>query len=75
VVDFFEVRGRDLRAKTISNYQTSLRNTDAILGQLTLFDIDREVLKDLVRIRRKTVSDTSVRRDLGSGPIDFQLNI
>lgn len=65
VVDFFEVKGRGaLREKTLSNYQTSLRAVDPMLGQLTLFDIDREVLKELVRYRRKTVSDTSVRRDL-----------
>lgn len=64
VVDFFEVKGRNLREKTLSNYRTSLRTVDPFLGHLTLFDIGREVLKDLVRERRKTVSDTSVRRDL-----------
>lgn len=64
VVDFFEVRARDLRPKTISNYQTSLRAVDPIIGELTLFDINREILKLLVRTRRETVSDTSVRRDL-----------
>lgn len=62
VVDFFQVR--DIKPKTRSNYQTSLRAVDPILGQLSLFEINREVLKDLVRYRRKTVSDTSVRRDL-----------
>lgn len=64
VVDFFEVRGRDLREKSISNYLTSLRAVDPYIGHLSLFDINREVLKGLVRERRKTVSDTSVRRDL-----------
>lgn len=62
VVDFFQVK--DIKPKTRSNYQTSLRAVDPLLGDLSLFEINREVLKDLVRHRRKTVSDTSVRRDL-----------
>lgn len=66
VVDFFEVKSRpgQLRPKTIQNYQTSLRAVAPLLGDLTLNDIDRDVLKEFVRSRRKTVSDTSVRRDL-----------
>jgi len=66
VVDFFEVKGRpgQLRPKTLANYQTSLRAVAPYLGDLTMTDIDRDVLKELVRSRRTTVSDTSVKRDL-----------
>ena len=66
VVDFFEVKSRpgQLRPKTISNYRTSLRCVAPYLGDLALIDIDRDVLKNLVRSRRETVSDTSVKRDL-----------
>lgn len=53
-----------MKPKTRSNYQTSLRAVDPILGELSLFEINREVLKELVRYRRKTVTATSVRRDL-----------
>lgn len=66
VVDFFSVKERagGLSPKTLSNYRTSLRAVDPLLGDLSLIEIDRAELKELVRQRRKTVSDTSVRRDL-----------
>ncbi len=66
VVDFFEVKSRpgQLSPKTIQNYQTSLRQVAPLLGELTMEEIDREMLKELVRSRRRTVSDTSVKRDL-----------
>lgn len=66
VVDFFEVNGRagGLRPKTLSNYKTSLRAVDPFVGGLSLIEIDRAKLKEIVQQRRKTVSDTSVRRDL-----------
>ena len=65
-VDFFTVKSRpgQLKPKTISNYQTSLRSVAPMLSHLTLCQINREVLKDLVRSRRETVSDTAVKRDL-----------
>ena len=66
VVDFFDVKSRpgQLAPATLRHYRGSLRAVDPILGHLTLDAINADVLKDLVRARRATVSDTAVRRDL-----------
>lgn len=63
VVDFFQNK-KELKPKTVSNYRTSLRAVDPVIGHLSLFEINRDVLKNLVRHRRQTVTDTSVKRDL-----------
>lgn len=64
-MDFFEVNGHGrLKPKTIQNYETSLRAVAPLFSELSLDEIRTDQLKQLVRERRKTVSDTSVKRDL-----------
>lgn len=63
-VQFFDVKSRTLSPKTLQGYRTSLRALDPFFGSGTLSEIDHEALKRFVSVRRQSVSDVAVRRDL-----------
>jgi integrase len=64
VVSFFDIRGKNLAPKTVEGYLNSLKAVDPYFGGLSLAEIDLPGIKEFVMDRRRSVSDTSVRRDL-----------
>jgi len=66
VVDFFEVRDKkgSLKPATVIGYKSLLRSVGEFFGDHRLSEIDREELKTYVALRRRKVSDTTVRREL-----------
>jgi integrase/recombinase XerD len=63
VIDFFATR-RDLKPSSVRRYEVSLVAVDPFIGHLALSDIDVDVIKGFISVRRKAVQDASVRRDL-----------
>lgn len=64
VVDFFEVKSRNLKPKTLVGYKQNLKTIDKFFGNEFLADIGRLELQRFVGHRRRSVSDTTVRREL-----------
>lgn len=64
VVDFFKVKGRQLKPSSLAGYRSSLRVVDPFFGKATLSEINSTSIKEFVRSRRGLVSDTTLRRDL-----------
>lgn len=64
VVDFFQVKKRSLKPTTLRGYSFSLKAVDPVFGRLFLNEIDATTIKRYIQLRRKVVSDASVRRDI-----------
>jgi integrase len=64
VVDFFKVKGRQLKPSSLEGYRSTLRVVDPFFGKSTLSDINLTLIKAFVRSRREHVSDATIRRNL-----------
>lgn len=64
VVDFFEVKNRTLKPKSLECYRSNLRSVHPFCGTLLLSEITQRWIKNFISIRRKEVTDTTVKREL-----------
>lgn len=64
VVDFFKVKGRQLKPSSMAGYRSSLRAVDPFFGGATLSEINSTTLKAFIRTRRGQVADVTVKANL-----------
>ncbi len=64
VVDFFKVKGGQLKPSSLAGYRSSLRAVDPFFGKSTLSDITPTTLKAFIRTRRGKVKESTVKINL-----------